>query len=206
MAERPYIIGMAGPSASGKTTIARALAERLGDRALVLSCDGYYRDLSHLSMAEREQVNFDHPDAIEHELLAAHLAKLRRGEAVEDAPTYSFETHTRLTETARLEPRPAIIVEGLYVLHWPDVRGLLDLRVYLDASHEVCLARRIERDVRERGRTEEFCREQYERTVRPMAEEFIAPSQTHADLTLGGVGAIKQVAEWIVEAMGDRWC
>ena len=194
------IIGIAGPSGSGKTTLARAFADRLGDRALVLSCDGYYRDLSHLPLGSREKANFDHPDALEHQLLADHLARLRRSETIDAAPTYSFETHTRLPETATLEPKPTIVVEGLYVLYWPHVRRHLDLKVYIDASRQVCLARRIARDVHERGRTEASCRQQYERTVRPMADRFVSASRRFADLVVHGEATVAEALAGLCEA------
>lgn len=203
MSKRVHTIGIAGPSASGKTAIANALAQALGSGTAALSCDGYYRDLSHLRCAERAKANFDHPDAIDHKLLAAHLGKLRSGEAVEDAPKYSFKTHTRLAETVRLEPKPIIIVEGLHVLHWPHVRGLLDFRVYVDASHQVCLARRVARDLRERGRSEENCREQYERTVRPMAEQYVIPSKDHADLVVDGTGPTGDSVQSVLRVLGE---
>jgi len=193
-AEASFVIGIAGPSGAGKTAVAETLAQRLGGECDIVSCDHYYRDLSHLSIPDREHVNFDHPDAVEHELLTTHLDLLRTGHSVA-MPLYSFETHTRAEVREPVAPAPVTIVEGLHVLHWPSVRMLLDVKVFVDVSHEVCFARRVERDVRERGRTVESCREQYEDTVRPMADAYVFPSKRFADLVLDGLAAVERSAE-----------
>lgn len=194
MSARPsFVIGIAGPSGAGKTAVAEALAQSLGGQCDIVSCDHYYRDLSHLPMAERELVNFDHPDAVEHELLTSHLDLLRTGQSVA-MPAYSFETHSRASVREPVAPAPVTIIEGLHVLHWPSVRQLLDVKVFIDVRHEVCLARRVDRDVRERGRTIESCREQYEDTVRPMADAYVFPSRCFADLVLDGTAAVQTSA------------
>lgn len=198
---RPYMVGIAGPSGSGKTHIAHALSEHVGhDRCVLISCDSYYHDLSRMPLAERAETNFDHPDAIDADMLAVHLQRLRRGESIA-APTYSFETHTRLPDAVTVAPMPVTIVEGLHVLNWPRVRELLDLKVFIEASHDLCLARRIERDVRERGRTEESCREQFERTVAPMAEAYVIPSTRFADIIVHGAGPVDRA----VRAIAGAW-
>ncbi len=178
------LLGLAGPSASGKSTLARLVQDALGDTAsLVISCDDYYRDLSHLPVAERAQCNFDHPDALETELLVAHLAALRRGEGVA-APRYDFVHHTRRAKTALLSPAPVVIVEGILTLAVPALRACFDLSVYVDAPTDVCLARRVLRDVQERGRSVDFVIDQILKAVRPMEKEFVLPSREYADLVV----------------------
>ena len=200
MSPRAKLIGIAGPSCSGKTLVATLVAERLAPQCLIVSCDYYYEDRSHMTVAERRRVNFDHPDAIEHALLAAHLAQLAAGESVA-MPTYRFDIHTRGEDTITVEPKPVIIVEGLHVLHWPDVRDMLALKAYVDASHDACLRRRIERDVAERGRTPEEARQRYEADVRRMADEFVIPSKRFADLVLDGAAPVEQSVDAVVSAL-----
>lgn len=181
----------------------RALAAALGEEATLLPADVYYRDLSHIDVSARARMNFDHPDTIEHELLVEHLAALRRGEAV-DRPMYDFVRHTRSPEVERIEPGRLLIVEGLFVLHWEPVRALLDLAVFIDAPDSVCLARRIRRDVAERGRTESSVIEQFARTVRPMAEAYIRPSKVHAEILLHGADAVASSVQKLRKALPGR--
>ena len=183
--EQPLLIGIAGPSGSGKTTLARQLAELMGDqRALVLSLDSYYRDLSHLSMDERSRQNFDEPSAIDDELLIHDLLALANGLSI-DVPCYDFESHSRSTETRRVESRSIVIVEGLFTLAWERVRKLLDMSVFVDVNASVCLSRRIDRDTKERGRTVESVRQQFEQVL-PMAERWILPTADHANFVIDG--------------------
>lgn len=174
------MIGIAGPSGSGKTALANELSAALGP-ARIIPVDSYYRDLSHLSRVERAQCNFDAPDAIEDGLLVEHIKALAEGNAV-SLPVYDFSNHTRETGTILIEPTPCIIIEGLFALYWSLLRELYQFKVFVEASHELCLKRRIERDVAERGRTPESVREQYRQTVKPMYECYIAPTRAYADL------------------------
>lgn len=183
------IVGIAGGSAAGKTTLARALAEALGpERVLQLQQDWYYRDLSHMEPEDRCALNFDHPEALEIELLRQHLRSLRRGETVR-RPAYDFTTHTRLSHWLLLIPREMVLVEGTLVLADMALRELLDICVYVDASKEIRLGRRLTRDVAERGRDVASCLEQHWRTVRPMHELYVGPSRSHAHVVVNG-GAI----------------
>jgi uridine kinase len=183
---RPVVIGIAGGSGSGKTTVLRKIVEAFGPAYIaVLEHDAYYRDLSHLPFEERVQVNFDHPDALETELLRAHLDALLAGKPIEK-PVYNFTTHTRAPYTIRVEPRPVIILEGILVLAEPLLRERMDIKLYVDAPDDVRLIRRIRRDMEERGRTIESILAQYERTVRPMPLEFVEPSKRLADVIIPG--------------------
>src|SRR5271166_3159889 len=177
MSGKSYLIGITGPSGAGKSYLARHLAERL--QAPVLPLDRYYRDLSHISPEERGRVNFDDPAALEDELLVAQVEQLREGRSVE-IPLYDFSVHTRSRETQLFRPAQFVIVEGLFTLYWPSLRRLLDTRVYVDMTDDICLQRRQERDVRERGRTPESVLEQFRATVAPMAERYVRPTQAHA--------------------------
>ena len=192
-----YCIGIAGRSGSGKTRVATELAH-LWPRAGVLATDAYYRDLSHLSAAERGAVNFDAPAALDWELLVADLARLRSGVPAR-VPRYDFATHTRMPEPAPLAPREVLIVEGLFALFDRRVRKMLDLAVFIDACEQECLRRRIERDVASRGRTEAFARAQWERHSAPMYERHVFPTKAYADLLLDGTappaGSARSVAD-----------
>jgi uridine kinase len=198
------VIGIAGPSCSGKTELGRRLAVRLGGAASVLSLDSYYRDLSELHPSARAARNFDRPDSIDRGLLAAQVAALSRGEAVE-VPVYDFASHTRTGAFRTVRPGACVVVEGLFVLCWESVRASIDLAVFIDAPHDVCLARRVARDVRERGRTEESVRAQYGRTVRPMFELHVAPTRAFADLTVDGAGSAEEAAAAILARVPPGW-
>lgn len=174
-------VGIAGGTGAGKTTLARLLVEALGE-VTVLDLDSYYLDRSELSPEVRDGLNFDEPGAFDVSLLVAHLRQLRDGHAVEK-PRYSFEHHTR-TGTEALSPAPIVVVEGLFALWWEELRGAFDLKIYLDVPQDVRMARRIARDIEFRGRTAESVRRQYEDTVRPMHESYVAPTRAHADLVL----------------------
>lgn len=181
--EMPYLIGIAGPSCAGKTELTRHLARSLS--AAVLPLDGYYIDLSHLPLAQRARYNFDHPDSLDHLLFRAHLKALAKGESVE-RPVYDFATHSRTTETKQIHPGRFVLVEGLFVLFWDELRELLSTKVFVDLDDEQCLERRIARDVRERGRTPESVIVQFNQTVRPMAESYIRPTHGFADVVVRG--------------------
>lgn len=195
---KPIVIGVAGGTGSGKTTVAHRILDRVGaENITYIPHDAYYKDLSHLSHEERSQVNFDHPDSLETELLVAHLKRLRRGEAV-DIPVYDFKTHTRTSETEHVVPAPIIIVEGILIFAEAELRALFDVKLYIDTDADIRLIRRLQRDVEERGRTFASVIEQYLRTVRPMHMEFVEPSKRHADVIIpeGGFNevAIEMVA------------
>lgn len=180
---RIYVIGIAGPSGAGKTCLAERLASALN--AQVLAIDRYYRDLTHLPLAQRAGYNFDHPDSLESDLLYRHLAQLREGKTV-DVPVYDFATHTRLPQIEPLQPFEAVIVEGVFALYWPELRRLMDTRIYIDLHLEECLQRRTDRDVRERGRTPDSVRQQFASTVAPMAEKYVRPCASYADVVVSG--------------------
>ncbi|MBB1316890.1 uridine kinase [Shewanella sp. SR43-4] len=180
------IIGIAGASASGKSLIAKTIFEELcrdlGTNQIgVINEDAYYRDQSHLTMEDRVKTNYDHPKALDHQLLATHLTQLKRGEAV-SIPCYSYTEHTRTSETLNMQPKKVIILEGILLLTDPKLRELMDASVFMDTPLDICFLRRLTRDVAERGRTMETVIAQYKRTVRPMFLQFIEPSKQYADI------------------------
>jgi uridine kinase len=180
--ERPLVIGIAGGTGSGKSTVAKKLAAAMPpERCTVIDHDSYYRDQGALPAAEREGINYDHPDSLESSLLAEHLRLLRAGESVE-VPIYDFLTHTRRVETRRVEPAAVIIVEGILVFVESDVRDKLDIKLFVDTDADIRLMRRIRRDLEQRGRTFTSVREQYYATVRPMHLAYVEPSKRWADL------------------------
>jgi uridine kinase len=181
----PAFIAITGPSGSGKTTLARALCKALGARATELPLDAYYRDLRRLPPEERAATNFDDPAAIEWPLFRRHIEQLAAGRAVE-RPRYSYVTHTREQATSRVEPRPYVILEGLFALHDAAVRRRLRLSVFLDADGSLCLARRLARDAAERGRRPEATRRQFTARVWPMALRHVLPLKASAGLVLHG--------------------
>jgi len=195
---QPLTIGIAGGTASGKTTVARRLVERLGTHPVaVLDQDSYYRDLADLPLEERARFNFDHPDAFDTALLVRHLGDLRAGKAI-DKPVYSFTQHTRTGETVRVNPGDVVILEGILILALEPVREMLDVKVFVDSDADVRVLRRVSRDIKERGRDFDGVVEQYFRTVRPMHFGFVEPSKRYADIIIphGGLNdiAIEMVA------------
>ncbi|GGE67418.1 MULTISPECIES: uridine kinase [Shewanella] len=180
------VIGIAGASASGKSLIAKTIFEELcrdlgTDQIGVINEDAYYRDQSHMSMEERVKTNYDHPKALDHELLSTHLVALKQGQAV-DIPCYSYAEHTRTSDTLKMTPKKVIILEGILLLTDPKLRELMDASVFMDTPLDICLLRRLTRDVAERGRTMESVISQYQKTVRPMFLQFIEPSKQYADI------------------------
>ncbi len=199
------LVGVAGGTAAGKTALVQALARRVGRaRVAVIRHDWYYRDRAQVPEAERALWNYDHPDALETSLLVAHLEELRCGRPV-DAPSYDFATHSRAPQTQRLEPRELIVLDGILVLHDPELRSALDLRVWVEADDEVRFLRRMDRDTRERGRTVESVLRQYRDTVRPMHAEFVEPSRRYADLVLDGQGEFESALAALRDAIAARW-
>ncbi|OAB42275.1 uridine kinase [Paenibacillus glacialis] len=179
------IIGIAGGTGSGKTTVARSVIERLGsDKMTFISQDNYYKDHSHLSMAERESINYDHPLAFDNELLIEHLSCLKSGQTAH-APVYDFTVHARsVIETVELKPNNIVIIEGLHLLSDENLRNTLDIKVFVDTDPDVRILRRVLRDIEERGRTIRSIHNQYLNTVKPMHEAFIEPSKKYADLII----------------------
>lgn len=185
---RPLLVGIAGGTGSGKSTLARRIAWAVGpERIAVVTQDNYYHDLSELSYEARTKVNFDHPDSIDSNLLATHLSELRAGKAIE-MPRYDFARHTRASGGNLVEPRPVILLEGILVFVWPRVSELLDLRIFVDTASDIRLIRRMRRDIADRGRDVDSVLGQYQSTVRPMHEEYVAPSRASADLIVPGHG------------------
>jgi uridine kinase len=204
----PVIIGVAGGSGSGKTTVAVRVQEAFPGRTVeIIHHDSYYHDNSQLSLEERARINYDHPQAFDTELLVSHLAALRRGEAV-DVPRYDYATHSRLPETSRLEPADIVFVEGILVLESKALRQLMDIRLYVDVDADERVLRRLIRDTRERGRTVESVVEQYLTVVRPMHLQFVLPSKRYAHLIIPEGGhnkvAIDLIATKIRNIIDER--
>ncbi|HEX4154722.1 MAG TPA: uridine kinase [Acidobacteriaceae bacterium] len=200
--ERPILIGIAGCSGSGKTTLARELATQLS--ATLFPLDLYYRDLSEFPLDSRHKQNFDHPDSLESALFIQHLRTLKQGNSIA-RPIYDFKTHTRVPNAFdRIEPTRFIVVEGIMALHWPELCEAYDLSVYVDAPDELCLTRRIHRDIRERGRTEASVREQYHAAVKPMADLYVIPSQIRATITVRGTDALDWSLQQIFRELRER--
>lgn len=178
------VVGIAGGSGSGKTTVVRAIMEGVAPATVaILHHDAYYRSFDHLDEAERADVNFDHPDALETELMVEHVDALVRGESVE-MPVYDFRSHTRTDDTVRVEPARILIVDGILILSEPELRNRMDIRIFVDTDADVRLVRRLRRDLVERGRSVTSVLDQYERTVRPMHLEFVEPSRRHAHVII----------------------
>lgn len=207
MTTRPLVIGVAGGTGSGKTTVAEEIVRRVGaDRIISVHQDRYYRDLSHLDPAQRAEHNFDHPEAIEEELLVAHLGLLTSGLSA-PLPVYDFARHIRTAEVDRAEPRPVVLLEGILILAVASVRDLVDVKLFVDTDADIRFIRRLRRDLAERGRTVQSVIDQWSETVRPMHLEFVEPSKRHADLIIpeGGYNtvALDLVISRIEQVLGD---
>lgn len=195
---RPVVLGVAGGSGSGKSTVVREVRAALGaDRTAVLAHDAYYRDLRHVPATQRATVNFDHPESLETELMAAHVQALQDGRTVE-VPTYDFANHIRAEATRTVHPTPTIIIDGILVLADPRLRALMDLKVFVDTDADLRLIRRLRRDTRDRGRTPESVIRQYEESVRPMHLEFVEPSKRHADMLVPEGGHNRVAVDLVV--------
>jgi len=180
----PLVIGVAGGTGSGKSTVAAKIVEGLpAESVVVLDHDSYYRDRSGISREMAEQLNYDHPDSLETNLLIEHLAHLKDGYPI-DMPQYDFKTHSRLKTRRRVEPAPVVIVEGILLFVEPDLRALLDIKLFVDTDADIRILRRIRRDLEHRGRSFQSIREQYYKTVRPMHLQFVEPSKRWADLII----------------------
>ena len=211
MAIPSFVIGIAGGTGAGKTTIAEQITETVGEEVTRFPLDNYYRDLSHLEMAEREAVNYDHPSAFEWELVREHLGHLLEGRRIE-MPQYDFSVHNRTDETATVEPTDVVVVEGIFALHDADVVDMQDLRIFVETDADVRIIRRIRRDVIDRERDLQEVIDQYLSTVKPMHEQFVAPTRKRADLIVpegANSVAVNLLSEKIqAEVRGDavrRW-
>ena len=193
------VIGVAGGSGSGKTTVAQAILQRAGaENVAYIQHDSYYKDLSDLAPAQRATVNFDHPNSLETDLMIDHVQQLKSGHAV-DVPTYNFTTHTRKKETIHIEPRPVILVEGILLYTDARMREVCDIKLFVETDADQRFIRRLQRDITERGRTTESVIQQYQATVGPMHLEFVEPSKRYADLIIP-YGGYNQVALDVVMA------
>ncbi len=194
----PLVIGIAGGSGSGKTTVAQAILQKVGpERISFLQHDAYYKDLSGLPPARRAEVNFDHPDSLETDLLIAHIEQLKAGHPVE-VPIYDFSTHSRTNRTFTVQPRGVILVEGILIFAEPALRDLFDIKIFVDTDADIRFIRRLQRDLSERGRTTESVVHQYLATVRPMHLEFVEPSKRYADIIIPEGGHNLTALEMVV--------
>ncbi len=194
------IVAVAGPSCAGKSTLAAALAERAPRGGVVVGLDAYYRDFSGV---DPDALDVDVPEALDVELLVEQVSALAAGRAI-DQPVYDYATHARTGRTRRVEPAPWVIVEGLFALHWPALRELAHVRVFVDAPDAVCRARRESRDVRERGRTPGSVRRAWDERVRPRAAQYVAPTRRHAHVVLDGTRPTERLVEVVVERITRR--
>ncbi len=192
------LIGIAGPSCSGKTELARALSRQLG--CPMLNLDLYYYDLSHQPTEQRARTNFDEPAILEFPLILQHARALKRGETI-TAPNYDFATHTRPPGGITVQPAGHVVLEGLFTLHWPELRSLLDVSIYVDTPDEICLDRRFNRDQIERGRSPESIRTQYDTWVRPMARQYIFPTRDHAAIVVSGTEPVSLSLDRIMASL-----
>ena len=184
MMSKPLLIGIAGGTGSGKSTVAKEIFQSLpGENIAVIEQDSYYKDQSHLTLEERVKTNYDHPDAFDTELLIEHLKMLLSGKPI-DKPIYDFEVHNRKKETIRVEPKDIIILEGILILAEPEIRNLLDIKIFVDTDADVRIIRRIARDIKERGRTIDSVIDQYMGVVRPMHLQFVEPTKRYADIII----------------------
>jgi uridine kinase len=193
------VIGIAGGTGSGKTTVANAIVKAVGEEHVAyIPHDAYYKDLNDLPPNQRSKINYDHPNSLETELMIAHVRVLKEGQGIE-LPIYDFTIHSRTDKTIPIKPNPVILVEGILIFSDPVLRNLCDVKIYVDTDADIRLIRRIRRDITERGRTTESVLTQYEETVRPMHLEFVEPSKRYADIIIPE-GGYNQVALDIVTA------
>jgi uridine kinase len=203
----PVVIGVAGGTGSGKTTVAEEILKRAGTEQIsMIQHDAYYKDLSNLPLAQRTMFNFDHPDALENDLLIDHLHRLKTGQAIE-VPIYDFTTHSRTGQTRRVEAHRIVLVEGILIFADERLRRMMDVKIFVDTDADIRFIRRLQRDIAERGRTMESVIHQYLATVRPMHQEFVEPSKRYADVIIpeGGFNevAIEMIAARIRALLGQ---
>jgi uridine kinase len=201
--QRPLIIGVAGGSGSGKTTVSDAIVKQVGpERIALLQHDSYYCDLSHLPFEQRTQFNFDHPDAFDNQLFLEHVDALSRGETIQ-VPYYDFANYVRLPQTQTVEPRQVILIEGILIFVDEALRERMDIKLFVDTASDLRFIRRLQRDILTRGRTTESVIEQYLRTVRPMHLQFVEPTMSYADIIIPR-GGLNQVAIDMIVARIER--
>ena len=199
-----YVIGIGGGTGSGKTTVAKRIADLLGKgRCTILPLDNYYKDMSHLPIEERRKQNYDHPNMIEYELLVRHVKDLLNGKSVK-VPIYDFTTYTRGSETMTISPKPFVIVEGIFALYYDELVELYDLAIYVDAEDDIRFIRRLRRDIKKRGRTVDSVIEQYLSTVKPMHDAYVEPTKKRADIIIPRGGFNEKAIQVIVRYMMDR--
>ncbi len=188
----PIVIGIAGGTGSGKTTVAHIVLEKVGNQKIAfLAHDAYYRDLGDVSLSQRAKINFDHPDSLDTPLIIQHVKDLKNWQTVQ-LPIYDFKTHTRTSQTLPVEPQAVIIVEGILIFAEPELRKLFDMKIFVDTAADIRFIRRLERDIAERGRTTQSVIKQYLDTVRPMHLDFVEPSKRYADVIIpeGGYNTV----------------
>ncbi|MCX7795138.1 MAG: uridine kinase [bacterium] len=200
-----FIILIGGGTGSGKTTVSKKIIENFGEeKCIMLPMDNYYRDMSHIPLEERRKYNYDHPDMIEHTLIVRHIKELLTGKVIE-LPVYDFTQYTRTGESIRIEPKPILLIEGIFALYYEELRTLADLKLFIDAESDERFIRRLQRDIFERGRTIESVISQYLTTVKPMHDAYVEPTKKYADIIIphGGYNekAINVVVEFIQSAI-----
>ncbi|OJX46905.1 MAG: uridine kinase [Chloroflexi bacterium 44-23] len=194
----PLVIAIAGGSGSGKTTVSNAILKSVGvNRLAYLPHDAYYRDSTGLSEAQRWEINYDHPDSLETELLISHIRMLKQWKSIE-LPIYDFTKHVRTANTITIEPQPIVVVEGILIFAEPELRKLFDVKLFVDTDDDIRFIRRLQRDIAERGRTMESVISQYHRTVRPMHLEFVEPSKRYADIIIPEGGLNKVALDMVI--------
>jgi len=201
------LVGIAGGSGAGKTTLVNLISEKLkalaSIEATIVNHDSYYKEYSHLSKTEKDKLNFDHPNSLDNHLFVEHLALLKQGQSVL-APVYDFATHSRLTNTVIIKPSSVILVDGILLLVEPKIREILDIKIFLDTPADIRILRRLHRDINERGRTVESVINQYLTTVRPMHEQFVEPSKQYADLILFGENWSESQLETVINLILNK--
>lgn len=198
MNDEPLIIGVAGGSGSGKTTVVNNIVEKIGrNRMLLIEHDSYYRDLSHMPLSERITQNFDHPSSLETELMIRHIDALKKGRKIE-LPVYDFAAHTRATETIPVAPQKIILIDGILIFSEPKLRDRMNIKIFVDTDDDVRLLRRLKRDIQERGRELHGVLAQYETFVRPMHLEFVEPSKRYADIIIPRGGENRVALEMVI--------
>lgn len=204
MAEKPIVFGVAGGTASGKTTVAQNILDAVGTaRIAYLPHDAYYRDLTHLSIEERANINFDHPDSLETRLMIKHIKQLLKNKTVE-VPIYDFTRHTRTEKTISVEPAPIILVDGILIFTKRKLRELMDVKVFVDTDADIRFIRRLKRDIHDRGRELDSVIAQYLNTVRPMHMKFVEPSKRHADVIIPHGGMNEVAINMVVSSLRER--
>ncbi len=204
MIDEPLIIGVAGGSGSGKTTVVNKIVKRIGKKnILLIEHDSYYRDLSHIPLSERKKQNFDHPSSLETELMIRHIDALRKGYKI-DLPVYDFVAHTRSIETLPVSPKKIILIDGILIFSEPKLLDLMDIKIFVDTDDDVRLLRRLKRDIQERGRDLDGVLNQYETFVRPMHLDFVEPSKRYADVIIPRGGENRVALELVIAIINGK--